>query len=101
MLEEFMNHELLICINGASIDDLKELDRIINIPHVSGDRIYEKYVGSKQSMYLHHRVGSEGLSFSYEPEDILDGYKPMPFIMYYELLHDIKISPEEIESLFI
>lgn len=99
MLEEFLNHKLLINIQGASIDELKELDKIINMPYLSGDRIYEKYVN--EARYLHHRVGRHGLSFSNGPVDVCDGDKPMPFVMYYELLHEIKISPEEIESLFV
>ena len=99
MLEEFLDHKLLINIQGASIDELKELDKIINMPYLSGDRLYEKYVN--RAMYLHHRAGKDGLSFSNEPVDVFDGYKPIPFVMYYELFKDIKISPEEIESLFV
>ena len=99
MLEEFMNHKLLICITGATIDDLKELDRIIDMPYMSGDRLYEKYVD--RARYLHHRVGRDGLSFSDNPVDVFDNDKPIPYVMYYELFKDIKVSPEEIERLFV
>lgn len=99
MLEEFLNHKLLINIQGASIDELKKLDKIINMPYRSGDRLYEKYVG--EARYLHHRVGTDGLSFSSVPVDAFDNFKPMPYVDYFEILHDIKISSEEIESLFL
>jgi len=101
MLEEFMKHKLLIDISGATVNELKELDRIINMPYLSGDRIYEKYINANKTMYLHHRIGKVGLSFSKTPNDAYDNNKPMPYVHYSELLHEIKISPEEIESLFV
>lgn len=85
MFEEFLNHKLLIRIAGATIDDLKELDKIIGLPYLSGDRLYEKYTNTSVERYLHHRVNKGGLSFSDKPVDVYDGNKPIPFINYYEL----------------
>ena len=97
-----MNHKLLIRVTGATIDELKELDKVIKLPYLSGDKIYEKYTDTSTERYLHHRAGKGGISFSKDPVDVFDGNKPIPFINYYELFEDnIEISSEEIEGLFI
>lgn len=88
MLEDFLNHKLLIRITGATIDDLKELDKVIGLPYMSGDRLYEKYTNTSAERYLHHRTNRtdrDGLSFSDNPVDVFDGDRPIPFINYYEL----------------
>ena len=102
MLEDFMNHKLLIRITGATIDELKKLDNVIQLPYLSGDKIYEKYTDTKAERYLHHRAGKDGVSFSEKPVDVFDENRPIPFINYYELTeNNMEISSEEIEELFV
>ena len=106
-LKKFLNHELLINIGGATVDDLKELDGLIKIDYCSGEKIYEAHLSPYTNKYLHCRVttdGEQGLTFSEKPYDVYNGYMSMPFITYRELLdsfYTIDATPEEIERLFV
>ena len=102
MLEDFLNHKLLINIKGATVEELRKLDELIGVCYISGNKIYTR--PSKDDMYLHCRTSianTKFISFSLGSIDVFDDNKHIPYIMYYELLNDIKISPNEIESLFV
>lgn len=112
-LDQFLHHELLIDIGGASQEELKELDNIIKIPLRSGQTLYGYRVDEKH-LYLHCRVNLPendpckdiGLSHSSNPVDTLNGDRVMPFFTCKDFLSACfsasisDISEDEIDSLF-
>lgn len=96
MLEQFLNRKLMINTKGATIEDLKELDRIINLPWASGQRLYEIYTDTSENRFIMISKYDECIVFTYIGEN-------MPYISYAEFIEQhkkINVSSEELESLF-
>jgi len=88
MLEEFLDHKLLINIKGASVEELRKLDELIGVKFLSNRTIED--IPSKDDRYLHCRTSQEFdrkyISFSMDPIDAFEERKPMPYVYYYEIL---------------
>lgn len=95
MLEEFLNHRLAINTKGATIDDLKELDKIINLSWASGDKLYEIYTNTNIDRFLYSN-GAE-ITFSYYLNSDEKCVSYADFIDYYE---SIEVSFEEFNRMF-
>ena len=88
MLEDFLDHKLLINIKGASIEELRELDKLIGVRYLSNKTMED--TPSKDDRYLHCRTSQEFdrkyISFSMDPVDVFEEHKPMPYVYYHEIL---------------
>lgn len=103
MLEEFLDHKLLINIKGASIEELRKLDDLIGVKYLSNKTIEDN--PSKIDRYLHCRISKEFnrkyISFSLYPVDVFEERKPMPSISYLDLLtNDFEIKENELDRIF-
>ena len=102
MLEEFLNHKLMINTKGATIEDLKELDKIINLPWASGQRLYEIYTDTSEDRFIMISTQGGRIVFSYI-SDLRERNENMPYVSYAEFIEEhkeINVSTEELENLF-
>lgn len=106
LLNQFLNHELLINIKGATREELKKLDDLINVTYISGEKIAGR--PSKDDMFLHCRENSiigidKYLSFSLKACDAFKRNEPMPYINYYDLLNvgSIELNEDDLINIFL
>ena len=96
MLEEFLNREIYINTKGATIEDLKKLDKIIGLPWASGAKLYELYTNTSTDRYICRNITGDGIVYAlYEQPRRVIGYAE-----FIENQKPIEISSVEIESLF-
>ena len=96
MLEEFLDRKIHINTKGATIEDLKKLDKIIGLPWASGVKLYELYTDTSTDRYICRNIEGDAIVYAlYEHPRRVVGYAE-----FIESQKPIEISSVEIESLF-
>ena len=100
-LEDFLNGKLVINLTNASVESLKILDKIIDIPYNSGQRLYEleNYALSGTHIICKFNVLIQEKRLFITHSESAISYKDFIY-RCKDILKDISIDTEDVIGLF-
>ena len=101
LIAQFHQHKILIDIQGASEEELDELENVIEACYVDGMHLRE--VRIPKAKYLHGKGKGNSITYSKEPMfyNSYEVSKPAPFASYIEFIKPYKdISEEELLEIY-